>query len=220
MYNLCVVVQNQNATPIGAANAYIQFYVDVNPPAVPTDITVTPGDGRLIVKWTFVKGISKYIVTATGPDGVAHTATTTVGQSTATVQGLTNGVTYTVTVQAVDYASVASDFSAALTGTPEDQCDFWECYQGKEKGGFCFVSTAAYGSYDASTTQVFATSATACSSSSAPARGSCSSITRTVRSRPCGWRNTHGRGERWRWSCGRSRSPRASSCARVQAPSG
>lgn len=154
-FNLCVVVQNDAATPKGLANGYLQFYVDTVAPIAVTNVTVTPGDGTLVVHWDAQTGISKYRVTVTDPNGKTQTVETSTGAASVSVSGLTNGVLYTVTVQAIDFSGNVGAASVAALGTPEDQCDFWECYQGKEKGGFCFISTAAYGSYDASTTQVF-----------------------------------------------------------------
>ena len=155
IFNLCVVVQNDAATPKGVANGYLQFYVDTVRPVAVTGVTVSNGDGAITVHWDAQSGINKYEVTVTAPDGTSQTVETLNGATSATISNLKNGVTYTVTVQAIDFALNPGDPSAQASGTPEDQCDFWECYQGKEKGGFCFISTAAYGSYDAGTTQVF-----------------------------------------------------------------
>jgi hypothetical protein len=163
LFNMCVVVENANVTPPGAANAYLQFYVDTVPPAQVTGVTASPGDGRAILNWTVDASIdvSKYVVTISDASGkVLQTPGTTAGTGTTVtsiaVENLTNGVQYFATVSAFDFANnQGPPSSPPLSFTPQDQCDFWECYGGKEKGGFCFIGTAAYGSYDASTVQIF-----------------------------------------------------------------
>ncbi len=66
--------------------------------------------------------------------------------------GLTNGVVYGFRVKAVDAArNESDDWSNEVTATPRPVSDFWETYKeagGKEKGGFCFIATAAFEGYD------------------------------------------------------------------------
>jgi hypothetical protein len=75
------------------------------------------------------------------------------GTSTsATITGLTNDRLYYVTLVAIDKAGNKADRSIeAVEGTPISVDDFYEYYKnhgGGEDGGFCFIATAAYGSYD------------------------------------------------------------------------
>ncbi len=115
------------------------------PPPVPVSVTVAPGDTALYVSWAggTANGIpaSSYQVnaTASSPINLAdeHLQTFT-GTSNNRVTGLTNGVTYRVTVRAISAGSNMSDASAEAFGTPEPVADFWDEYtkaQGREQGG-------------------------------------------------------------------------------------
>ncbi len=68
------------------------------------------------------------------------------------IGGLTNGVMYEIRARTIDAAGNYSfDWSDPVYGTPQMVDDFWETYKrngGDEKGGFCFIATAAYGAYD------------------------------------------------------------------------
>lgn len=158
IFDLCVVVRDNNHTPSGFYNAYLQFYVDtVGPPPV-TGVIVSSGDGRLGVSWKAGSAsVQFYLVTVYNADGTVkdtYTEASSVGLS-ASFSDLANDATYSVTVAAIDYAGNHSAESAPISFTPRNQCDAWECYSGKEKGGFCFISTAAYGSYDGAVVQIF-----------------------------------------------------------------
>lgn len=67
------------------------------------------------------------------------------------IRGLTNNLEYAVAVVAVDKYFNPSPVSAVDKAIPVPTTDFAEQYTeagGKETGGFCFVATAVYGSYD------------------------------------------------------------------------
>ena len=67
------------------------------------------------------------------------------------IDGLHNGVEVRVAVVAVDETRNVSYVSNVETATPMPTTDFAERYResgGSGKGGFCFVATVAYGSYD------------------------------------------------------------------------
>ena len=49
----------------------------------------------------------------------------------------TNGLTYELCVVATDKAGNDSEPSAIETATPEDECDFMECYPGSLRTGYC-----------------------------------------------------------------------------------
>jgi hypothetical protein len=73
------------------------------------------------------------------------------------VDGLPNGVEVYVAVVAIDSTLNVSRISNVEVGTPLPTSDFAEHYRdsgGKGKGGFCFVATTAYGSYDHSHVRV------------------------------------------------------------------
>lgn len=64
--------------------------------------------------------------------------------------GLANGIPAAIAVRAVDQFGNKGDPSNIVVATPIHVIDFWNLYKsegGAEKGGFCFVATAAYGSY-------------------------------------------------------------------------
>jgi hypothetical protein len=127
---------------------------DTKPPGAPAITSVDPGESNLKVRWDKPSDddLDSYILhyreEGTTED---HQATETNGEATSfQITGLTNDVTYEVWMTAVDVAMNESEDSNTMTGTPEPVEDFFEYYRGQgggEDGGFCFVATAAYGSY-------------------------------------------------------------------------
>lgn len=76
-----------------------------------------------------------------------------VSGSSYTIKGLNNNVRYKIRAKGIDLAGNTSPYwSDPIYGTPLVVDDFWERYKkagGNEKGGFCFIAMAAYGSYSA-----------------------------------------------------------------------
>lgn len=73
-------------------------------------------------------------------------------------EGLQIGVPAALAVRAVDRFGNTGPLSNVVIGTPADVNDFWELYKtngGSEDGGFCFIATAAYGSYAHPTVKIF-----------------------------------------------------------------
>ncbi len=66
------------------------------------------------------------------------------------VSGLTNGVTYKLGAVVLDEFNNASTISETVCATPNPSDDFADSYTdaGGKVGKFCFVATAAFGSYD------------------------------------------------------------------------
>jgi hypothetical protein len=160
-YRLCVVYKDTN-NPNEATNKIIdalQVRVDTKPPGPLTDVAVTPGDGSLTLTWTPTDpdNTTSYHVVATAQDGSGDVRDFQVpGPATGgRIDGVPNGVEYEIVVTATDLAGNESAPSTPVTGAGVPTCNFWSCYTGREKGGYCFVSTAAYGSYDAPFVQVF-----------------------------------------------------------------
>jgi hypothetical protein len=88
---------------------------------------------------------------ATGDVKAAYVcAKATTGADSVTVTGLTDGVTYSFWVVAVDDAGNPSKAVAVGTATPAAEEDLFERYKaagGVADGGHCFIATAAYGDY-------------------------------------------------------------------------
>lgn len=72
--------------------------------------------------------------------------------------GLVNGRPVAIVVHAIDRYGNPGDFTDPVFQTPGDVTDFFQLYKtqgGKEQGGFCFIATAAYGSYAHPLVRVF-----------------------------------------------------------------
>ncbi len=114
--------------------------LEVEPPPVPVLVSVATGDSALFVSWadgtTNTIAAVSYNVTAVG-GGATVTKNST--SKSYRLGGLTNGVTYSVTVTSLSAGgneSVAS--SPPVLGTPQPVDGFWEQYKnagGVEQGG-------------------------------------------------------------------------------------
>ena len=137
-------------------------------PTAPTDISIGVDEGELEVSWSANDvSYSKYRIYYTTVAGLmnsgdippsscaaSHTSgidcTSTVTSTAATIGGLSNGVSVYVAVTGYDNLGNESPFSVVSIGTPSQIQDFWEYYKsrgGMEPGGYCFIATATYGSY-------------------------------------------------------------------------
>jgi hypothetical protein len=141
---ISVCVQHVNAA--GTVKAFMSGSAPLYlaPPPVPVIASVAPGDSALYVSWGAVSGTvpaASYEVNATAysPINLAdeHIQVFT-GATNNRVTGLTNGVTYQVTVKSVSPGSNVSIASAEAFGTPAPVSDFWDAYHGaggREQGG-------------------------------------------------------------------------------------
>ncbi len=125
---------------IGSATGTLALQLQA--PAAPTGISVTSGDSRLYVSWTASAGTpeaTSYRAVATSTVDTSFSRSCTTSQTSCTITGLENGVTYSVVVYATSSGGnegPASD--PAVMGTPEPVKDFWAVYHdagGREQGG-------------------------------------------------------------------------------------
>jgi hypothetical protein len=133
---------------------------DVKAPGKPTITSISPGERNLKVKWTAPTDddVGSYnIYYATQGSADVYKKEVTDGSATSfQVTGLTNYTVYDVWMTAVDETENEGLQSGTVTGTPEPVDDFYEHYResgGDDVGGFCFVATAAYGSYQSTMVQ-------------------------------------------------------------------
>jgi hypothetical protein len=142
-------------------------YDTVRPPA-PTLLGVTAGDRRLLVQWDApadASDVDQYEILFC-PDVRSTTVSasqlpceepelqrarfSSTQRSGSVTTNLQNGVRAAVAVRAIDLFTNTGPNSQVQTETPAEVLDFWQVYRtqgGPETGGFCFVATAAYGSY-------------------------------------------------------------------------
>ena len=152
---LYIIIQNTSASDVKYQT--ILFDVDLRAPAAPTLDEVSSGDSRFVAKWTDDENDAadtEYALywsdapfgeddldAVDGKSGID-------AKSIAIEEGLSNEVTYFVSIAARDHADNESALSNQLEVTPASTTDFWEGYVGaggSEPGGFCFIATAAYG---------------------------------------------------------------------------
>jgi hypothetical protein len=157
------------------ANAVWQFQYDTLAPAAPTLTSTVPGEDRVLVQWgaptersddvfqyqviycplvtTASVAVDEGVRLSTLPCPASEQRTATAGKTVTELfieDGLTNGLPAAVGVRAVDEFGNVGPLSEVFVAIPKDVTDFFELYRqqgGQEDGGFCFVATAAYGSY-------------------------------------------------------------------------
>lgn len=159
---------------INNATAVWQFRYDTLAPARPTITSTVPGENRVQVNWTAPaeRAIDVFsyelVYCPLAVTDVTITETSTLAElpcpederlvrsSGKTVTSifiqdqLVNGLPAAVAVRAIDEFGNVGELSDAWIAVPKDVTDFYELYRqegGAEDGGFCFVATAAYGTY-------------------------------------------------------------------------
>lgn len=152
-----------------SANQVWQFQYDTLAPAQPTITSTAPGEDRVLVAWSPPSersdDVFQYQVvycpqvdatftsTSALPCPADEQKTKNAGKTVTDIfieDGLINGVPAAVAVRAVDEFGNQGQLSPVVTAVPLAVTDFYEHYRaqgGMEDGGFCFVATAAYGSY-------------------------------------------------------------------------
>jgi cytochrome b involved in lipid metabolism len=110
-YSFTVQAVNAGGTSAASAAATATPVAPVVIPSAPTGLVATPGSTQVTLSWTATAGATSYIVLKAGVQAATPSTNSQV------VTGLTNGTTYSFTVQAVNSAG-ASGPSAAATATP------------------------------------------------------------------------------------------------------
>ena len=141
--------------------ATISIHLDNEPPAQMTlaDDAVTGGDQRILIRWEEPVDsgedatISYDLMVQSYDDNGAEYSNSfeEIDDTSYSVEGLVNDTVYSVQIRIRDAAGNTGDWSNVVTGSPQEVDDLWKYYKkngGQESGGFCFVATAAYGSYD------------------------------------------------------------------------
>ncbi len=144
------------------ASQTVSFTVDLKAPAAPELGETTEGDSSLTVSWTDSANggdtdlkYHVYWAKESFSDGnksaIAKRESAVTGRSYQ-VKGLDNEVEYWFGVTAVDLNDNEGPLSAVSSAMPIEVLDFFEAYRagpevGREDGGFCFIATAAFGSY-------------------------------------------------------------------------
>lgn len=135
------------------------FDVDLLRPAVPEIQEPVEGDQNITVKWDAIDdsddSTTQYKVywSESSFSNTSKSSANVEGPMSGTsyqLTGLTNDTEYFLAVSAVDENDNESVISAVTSAMPIDVSDFWEHYQssgGSDDGGFCFIATAAFGSY-------------------------------------------------------------------------
>lgn len=125
-------VAASNAAGVGAASNEASA-TPLAPPAVPSSLTATPGNGQVSLSWTASSGATAYDVyegTRTGGESATPVLTVSSGTSVA-VTGLSNGTAYYFKVAAVNSIATGAA-SQEASATPVDN------NTGKSSGGGAF----------------------------------------------------------------------------------
>lgn len=148
------------------ATCNFKFEYDTKAPAPPNLDRLEPGENNLKAFWTppsDAADVARYevgyckvgveVCTATVAAVSTCPTPTVFGVSDTSglqVTDLTNDQCTVIRVRAEDEYGNLGEWSNAVAGTPTEVTDFFELYRrqgGQEEGGFCFIATAAYGSY-------------------------------------------------------------------------
>jgi len=134
----------------------VYFSYDYEAPGVPSGVSVKENGETLTVKWAELSEgaervtYSVYYSTEEFTEAADATAVDAGDGTSLDLTGLDKDVPVYIRVGAIDDFGNIGVLSDMYLATPKETLDGWELYKaqgGGEDGGFCFIATAAYGSY-------------------------------------------------------------------------
>ncbi len=141
------------------------FDVDTLAPPAPIITELIPGEGRVLVLWERLNDndIDAYeVVYCTNVSTAAESFTElpcpvnergssgeigSTENSASISRGINTGERVALAMRSIDEFVNVGDPGDVSTAVPVPVDDFFELYEGNEDGGFCFMATAAHGSY-------------------------------------------------------------------------
>jgi len=149
-----------NQSDDSSSDLEFTLYYDTLAPDKPTDLKLSPGNENIHVSWKHAadsedKDHAKYMIyyqeANEGNSEDDYSTKEISNGEDGKIDGLRNGTDYLVYLKAVDSAGNESEKTDDESMTPVPVDDFYKYYRnsgGAEDGGYCFIATAAYGSYD------------------------------------------------------------------------
>ncbi len=152
-----VVTYDTSITQDQTKTISFTFHYDTVPPGKAKNLKLVAGDKSINVSWDYEDGvddkeIDKVVIYYKDSEESEYSEKEATSLSTEyKIKDLVNEHEYSVYVKFYDLAGNESENSEELTAIPVPVDDFYKYYRksgGKEDGGYCFIATAAYGSYD------------------------------------------------------------------------
>ena len=143
----------------------LTFEADTLPPEAPQISELVPGENRVLVRWTPLSDtridfyqavyctnastltISFEELPCSGGDRRNSPTISDTLSETSISDGILNGERVVVAMRSIDEFDNVGEPGDVDDTFPTSVDDFFELYDGAEAGGFCFIATAAYGSY-------------------------------------------------------------------------
>lgn len=157
-----ILIEAQDSADGGSSSLKFQdniksllVYIDRVPPPIPRVNSIVPGENslRVYLNWggdsddSDKYGFNIYYKKSDSND--EPLVQKNVRSTDIKITGLINNVNYDIWAEQIDRAGNVSEKSEVARGTPREVLDYYEYYKssgGNEKGGFCFIATAVYGS--------------------------------------------------------------------------
>jgi len=116
------IISTQNPDVFDLSDSFFEF-IDVLPPATPTGLTATAGNLQVVLTWNAnsESDLKEYKVFGnTGTTPSTQLATIAKGTETYTHSNLSNGLTYSYSISAVDNNGNESNRASTVLATPDD----------------------------------------------------------------------------------------------------